>query len=76
MGPFPRSTQQNEYLLVIVDYFSKWVEVFPTRAAKSATIEQILIEEIFTRWGTPDLCPTEVHNLPPTSLTKYVSNGT
>ncbi len=53
MGPFPRSTRQNEYLLVIVDYFSKWVEVFPMRAAKSATIVRILIEEIFTRWGTP-----------------------
>lgn len=53
MGPFPRSTRQNEYLLVIVDYFSKWVEVFPMRAAKSATIVRILREEIFTRWGTP-----------------------
>lgn len=38
MGPFPRSTRQNKYLLVIVDYFTKWVEVFPMRAAKSTTI--------------------------------------
>lgn len=48
MGPFPRSTRQNEYLLVVVDYFSKWVEVFPMRAAKATTIVHILIEEIFT----------------------------
>ncbi|XP_073808802.1 adenosylhomocysteinase isoform X1 [Danio rerio] len=53
MGPFPRSSRQNEYLLVIVDYFTKWVEVFPMRTAKSNTIVRILIEEIFTRWGTP-----------------------
>ncbi|XP_053681478.1 uncharacterized protein LOC127161145 [Labeo rohita] len=53
MGPFPRSTRQNEYLLVIVDYFSKWVEVFPMRNAKATTIVKILLEEIFTRWGTP-----------------------
>ncbi|RXN25828.1 pancreatic alpha-amylase-like protein [Labeo rohita] len=53
MGPFPRSTHQNEYLLVIVDYFSKWVEVFPMRNAKATTIVKILLEEIFTRWGTP-----------------------
>ncbi|KAI2663134.1 Transposon Ty3-G Gag-Pol polyprotein [Labeo rohita] len=53
MGPFPRSTRQNEYLLVIVDYFSKWVEVFPMRNAKATTIVRILLEEIFTRWGTP-----------------------
>ncbi|XP_073731162.1 retrovirus-related Pol polyprotein from transposon opus [Misgurnus anguillicaudatus] len=53
MGPFPRSSRQNQYLLVIVDYFSKWVEIFPMRSAKSTIISRILIEEIFTRWGTP-----------------------
>ncbi len=53
MGPFPSSSKQHEYLLVIVDYFSKWVELFPLRAAKAPTIARILIEEIFTRWGTP-----------------------
>lgn len=53
MGPFPRSSKQNEYLLVIVDYFSKWVEMFPMRVAKAPNIAKILIEEIFTRWGTP-----------------------
>ncbi len=29
MGPFPKSQKQNEHLLVIVDYCSKWVELFP-----------------------------------------------
>ncbi len=53
MGPFPRSTKQNEHLLVIVDYCSKWVELFPLRAARAPQIARILIEEIFTRWGTP-----------------------
>lgn len=53
MGPFPRSTKQNEHLLVIVDYCSKWVELFPLRAARAPQIAKILVEEIFTRWGTP-----------------------
>ncbi|KAL1259570.1 hypothetical protein QQF64_010147 [Cirrhinus molitorella] len=53
MGPFPRSPKQNEYLLVIVDYFTKWVELFPVRSAKASIISRILVEEIFTRWGTP-----------------------
>lgn len=53
MGPFSRSSQQNEYLLVVVDYCSKWVELFPLRTAKAPHIAKILIEEIFTRWGTP-----------------------
>lgn len=53
MGPFPKSLKQNEYLLVIVDYCSKWVELFPIRTAKAPLIAEILIREIFTRWGTP-----------------------
>lgn len=53
MGPFPKSLKQNEYLLVIVDYCSKWVELFPLRSAKAPLIAEILIREIFTCWGTP-----------------------
>ncbi len=53
MGPFPKSVKQNEYLFVVVDYCSKWVELFPLRAAKAPHIAKILIEEILTRWGTP-----------------------
>ncbi len=53
MGPFPRSPKQNEYLLVVVDYFTKWVELFPMRTAKASLIARILVEEIFTRWGIP-----------------------
>lgn len=29
MGPFPRSSSGNLYLLVFVDYYSRWVELFP-----------------------------------------------
>uniref|UniRef100_A0A3B1JJM2 Gypsy retrotransposon integrase-like protein 1 n=1 Tax=Astyanax mexicanus TaxID=7994 RepID=A0A3B1JJM2_ASTMX len=53
MGPLPKSPRQNEHLLVIVDYCSKWVEMFPLREAKTSQIVQILIKDIFTRWGTP-----------------------
>ncbi len=54
MGPMPRSTQQNEYLLVFVDYYSRWVEIFPMRNAKAETVALVLRKEILTRWGVPD----------------------
>lgn len=54
MGPMPRSTHQNEYLLVFVDYFSCWVELFPMRNASAQTIAAIFRREILTRWGVPD----------------------
>jgi hypothetical protein len=34
MGPFPKSWQ-CEYILVAVDYVSKWVEALPCQAADS-----------------------------------------
>ncbi|KAL6460675.1 hypothetical protein MHYP_G00306410 [Metynnis hypsauchen] len=53
MGPLPKSPRQNEHLLVIVDYCSKWVELFPLRTVKAPQIANILVKDIFTRWGTP-----------------------
>ena len=43
----------KKYCLVIVDMFSKWVEVFPTKAADSAAVAKALITEIIPRWGIP-----------------------
>ncbi|KAL0151249.1 hypothetical protein M9458_053440 [Cirrhinus mrigala] len=45
MGPFPTSKKQNTYLLVVVDYYTKWVEMFPLRDAKTQKIVKILREE-------------------------------
>ncbi|KAL0172920.1 hypothetical protein M9458_033231, partial [Cirrhinus mrigala] len=53
MGSFPTSKKQNTYLLVVVDYYTKWVEMFPLRDAKTQKIVKILREEIFTHWGGP-----------------------
>ncbi|MGH0159284.1 UNVERIFIED_CONTAM: hypothetical protein FKN15_038408 [Acipenser sinensis] len=53
MGPFPRSKQRHQYLFVVVDYCSKWVELFPIRDSKTPKLVTILIQDIFTRWGSP-----------------------
>ncbi|KAL5554623.1 hypothetical protein UlMin_042024 [Ulmus minor] len=52
MGPFP-SSFGNQYILVTVDYVSKWVEAgaFTTNDAKVVT--RFLKKNIFTRFGTP-----------------------
>ena len=54
MGPFPKSSNQNVYLLVFVDYFSRWVELFPIRNATAETISRVMVKDILTRWGIPD----------------------
>lgn len=53
MGPFPHSKKGNTFLLVTVDYFTKWVEMFPLKDAKAHRIVTILKDEIFTRFGVP-----------------------
>ena len=52
MGPFPMS-EQCEYILVAVDYVSKWVEALPCVAADSRSSKRIFQETIFPRFGVP-----------------------
>ena len=46
-------TTQPKYALVMVDVFSRWPEVFPTRNEKASTVVDKLISEIIPRWGLP-----------------------
>jgi len=52
MGPFQKS-QDYEYILVAIDYVSKWVEVLPCRAADAKHARRMFHEVIFPCFGTP-----------------------
>jgi hypothetical protein len=52
MGPFLKS-KNYEYILMAVDYVSKWVEVLPCRAADSKSSKKMFEEIIFPRFGVP-----------------------
>ena len=52
IGPFPKS-KNCEYILVAMDYVSKWVEAIPCRAANSKHANRMFHEVIFPRFGTP-----------------------
>ena len=52
MGPFPVSFGYI-YILVGVDYVSKWVEAVPCRAADHKVVLKFLKENIFSRFGVP-----------------------
>jgi transposase InsO family protein len=52
MGPFPNS-EGCEYILVSVDYLSKWVEALPCRAADAMHLKKMFHEVIFLRYGVP-----------------------
>ncbi|GJW81773.1 reverse transcriptase domain-containing protein [Tanacetum coccineum] len=51
MGPFP-SSRGNQYILVAIDYVSKWVEAkaLPTNDAR---VVVKFLKQLFSRFGTP-----------------------
>ena len=52
MGPFPPSFGYL-YILVAVDYVSKWVEAIPCRNNDHKTVIRFLKENILSRFGIP-----------------------
>ena len=51
MGPFPKS-QDCEYILVVVEYVSNWVEALACRATDAKQAWKMFQEVIFPRFGT------------------------
>ncbi|KAL4279392.1 hypothetical protein GQ457_03G021400 [Hibiscus cannabinus] len=52
MGPFT-SSFGNLYILLVVDYVSKWVEAIATTHNDAKTMQRFIKKNIFTRFGTP-----------------------
>ena len=52
MGPFPPSFGKN-YILVVVDYVSKWVEVVALPSNDARVVVNFLKQNIFSRFGVP-----------------------
>ena len=52
MGSFP-SSFGYQYILVAVDYMSKWVEAIPSKTNDHRPILKFLKENIFSRFGMP-----------------------
>jgi len=52
MGPFSPS-KKCEFILVAVDYVSKWVEALPCKHADNISSKRMFEEIIFPRFGVP-----------------------
>ena len=53
LGPLPKTKQGFQYILLIVDSFSKWSEAFPLVTVEANEIANILVKEYFSRYGAP-----------------------
>ncbi len=52
MGPFV-SSYGNSYILLAVDYVSKWIEAIATQKSDAKTVLRFLKKNIYTRFSTP-----------------------
>ncbi|KAI8513239.1 hypothetical protein Bbelb_098780 [Branchiostoma belcheri] len=59
VGPLPKTTLGNKYVLVLSDYFSKWVEVFPMPDETALTVAQIIFEGWICVHGPPERIHTD-----------------
>jgi hypothetical protein len=58
LGPLPETDNGNLYVLVIGDYFSKWVEVLPLPNQTAETVAKAFVDEFVSRFGAPK----EIHS--------------
>lgn len=59
IGPLPRSRKGNQHILVICDYFSKWVMIQPVKKLDSSAMCVILKNQWFYRNSVPEIIITD-----------------
>jgi len=52
-GKYPKSSRGNEYIVTVVDMFSKWGEAYPVRVHTAPVVAKVLVDNFFSRFGMP-----------------------
>lgn len=59
MGPFRKSTDGYTHVLLIVDSFSKYMEIFPLQSTSATTVADIFYKQWINRYSAPDSILTD-----------------
>lgn len=59
MGPFPKARHHLQYLIVVIDYTTKWVEDKPVAQIREKEMIEFFIEFIIFRLGVPRIVITD-----------------
>nr|KYP76728.1 hypothetical protein KK1_020981 [Cajanus cajan] len=51
LDPFPLAKGQSKFLLVAIDYFTKWIEAEPLATITVGMVQKFLWKNIITRFG-------------------------
>ena len=53
LGPFPLAVRQKKYLVVAIEYFTKWIEAEAVAQITAHKIESFVWKNIVCRFGVP-----------------------
>uniref|UniRef100_A0A2N9H0S8 Integrase catalytic domain-containing protein n=1 Tax=Fagus sylvatica TaxID=28930 RepID=A0A2N9H0S8_FAGSY len=53
MGPFPIGRRQLKFLIVAIDYFTKWVEAEPLATITEKNVQNFVWKAVISRFGIP-----------------------
>jgi hypothetical protein len=54
VGPLPKTQQNNRYIVVAIDYFTKWPEARAIPEATAKEVSKFIFEDIICRHGCPE----------------------
>ena len=59
LDPFPLASGQKKFLLVAIDYFTKWVEAESLAKITEAKVTDFVWKAIICRFGLPQVIVTD-----------------
>ena len=59
LGPFSPDKGQVKFLIVAVDYFTKWIEAKPLTTITAQQVQQFMWKDIICRYGVPHTIITD-----------------
>ncbi|XP_064941035.1 uncharacterized protein LOC135594623 [Musa acuminata AAA Group] len=59
LGPLPPASGQRKYIIVGVDYFTRWVEAEPLATITESQVEKFVWRNLVTRFGLPQSIVTD-----------------
>lgn len=68
VGPLLKSTGQKKFIIIVIDYSTKWVEAKPLARIREAEVIEFFMEHIVFRFGVPRILVTD-------NGSQFVGNG-
>ncbi|XP_057452113.1 uncharacterized protein LOC130743916 [Lotus japonicus] len=59
LGPFDTAPGQLKYLVVAVDYYTKWIEAEPLATITTARVQRFFYKNVISRFGVPGVLVTD-----------------